>query len=418
LSARGTLANGNLDLDLEIEKSPVDEIGGLLRGRRLEYHGTVSTRAKLSGPLSNLSIAGSFNLADVHRWDMMTDHSSSFNVKYQGKVDFANERIDIATVNSPNKLRLQVSELLKQPQWALDVAVNELSAATLVNVARDLGAPMPERVGVSGKVMGTLVFSSEASPQGELNLTEGSVRLQDGPELKVDAASLLIAGDTIRLAPAALVGEEGQGAQLEGEYNTTTRTIDATITGQGLRLLSRAAVPLVTRFQGGRWTAALQYTQTDNLPGVWSGSFDVRDTTTRVPGVSEVLNIGTARIEIDGDALKVRRMHASAGGIELYGSYAYIPDDPRPHRFDFMVPKAAMSEVEHLLGPALRRDEGFFARTLRLRKAALPDWLMHRKAEGVFRIGVLTAGDLRLTGCVRVLCGTAPLCNSRRWRAG
>jgi hypothetical protein len=63
-----------------------------------------------------------------------------------------------------------------------------------------------------------------------------------------------------------------------------------------------------------------------------------------------------------------------------------------------MAPKAALDEVEHLLAPALRRDEGFFARTLRLRRAALPDWLLHRKAEGVFRIGVLTAGDLTARG--------------------
>jgi hypothetical protein len=370
----------------------------LLRGRRLEYHGTVSSKAKLSGPLSNLTIAGSFNLADVHRWDLTTEHDSSWTVMYKGVVDFASERIDIATVNSPNKLHLQVSDLLKRPQWALDVAVNELPAATLVSVAKDLGAPMPDRVGVAGKVMGTLLFSSEATPQGELHLSDGSVRLQDGPELKVDEASLSIAGDTIRLAPAALVGEEGQGAQLQGEYNTTSRTVNATISGQGLRLLSRAAVPLVTRFQGGRWTAALQYTQTDNLPGVWSGSFDVRDTTTRVPGLAEVLKIVTARIEIDGDALKVRRLHASAGPMDLFGSYTYIPADPRPHRFDFMIPKAKLSDVENLMAPALRRDEGFFARTLRLRRATLPEWMQHRKAEGVFRIGVLSAGELTAHG--------------------
>ena len=85
-----------------------------------------------------------------------------------------------------------------------------------------------------------------------------SVQLQDGPQLKLAEASLFIAGDTFRLAPAALVGEEGQGAQLEGDYNVTTRALNATISGQGLRLLSRAAVPLVNRFQGGKWSAALQ----------------------------------------------------------------------------------------------------------------------------------------------------------------
>ncbi|HYP06205.1 MAG TPA: AsmA family protein, partial [Bryobacteraceae bacterium] len=113
MTARGTLTGGNLDLDLELEESPVDELGGLLRGRRLEYHGHVSSKAKLSGPLSNLSISGSFNLADVHRWDRTMDHDSSWAVRFKGKVDLANERIEIATINSPNQLQLEVSNLLE-----------------------------------------------------------------------------------------------------------------------------------------------------------------------------------------------------------------------------------------------------------------------------------------------------------------
>ena len=206
-------------------------------------------------------------------------------------------------------------------------------------------------------------------------------------------ASLLIQGDSIKLAPAALVGEEGQGAQLEGEYNPATRTLDATISGQGLRLLSRTAVPLVSRFQGGRWSAALRYHQVDALPGVWTGSFDVRDTATSVPGVAKPVRIATARIDIDGDALRVRQMRATTGDVEFYGSYSYDPAKVRPHHFDFSAPQAAIADVESLLAPAMRRDEGFFARTLRLRRVATPDWLENRKAEGQIRIGTLTAGD-------------------------
>lgn len=398
ITARGTLTGGKLDLDLELEQSPVDELGGLFRGRRLEYHGTVSSRAKLSGPLSRLTIAGQLNLADVHRWDLTTEHDRSWSVQYKGIVDVASQTVDIATIDSPNKLRLLVSDLRKRPEWALDVAINELSVATLVGVARDLGAPVPERVAIDGKVVGTFLFGAHSAPEGELHLLQGSVRLPDGPELKLADASLLIAGDSIRLAPVDLIGDEGQGAQLEGEYNSATRTLDATISGQGLRFLSRAAVPLVTRFQGGRWTAALQYRQIDSSPAVWSGSFDVRDTTTRVPGLAEALRISTARIEIDGDSMKVRQMRASAAGIEIFGSYAYAPAEARPHRFDFMTPKAAIADIEQLLAPALRRDEGFFARTLRLRRAAVPEWLQHRKAEGVLRIGELTAGELQAHG--------------------
>ena len=392
ITARGALTGGNLDLDIELDKSPVDELGGLLRGRRLEYHGSLSSRAKITGPLSKLAVRGSVNLSDVHRWDMMTDHNQSWAVNYGGSVDLDRARVDLATVNSPNQVRLMLTDVMTRPQWALDVAVKELPASTLVTIARDLGAPMPQAVGVEGKVVGSLVFGSLNGLEGELHVSEGVVKLQDGPELKLADAALLIEGDTFRLAPTALVGSEGQGAQLEGEYNATTQTLDATVSGNGLRLLSRGTVPLVARFQGGRWSAALRYRQVASDPGVWTGSFDVRDTATRVPGIAAPFRIATARIEIDGDALKVREMRAAAGDVELYGSYSYQPESARPHRFNVVIPTANIADLEQLLTPALRRDEGFFARTLRLRRAALPDWLQHRNAEGDVRIGSLEAG--------------------------
>jgi hypothetical protein len=395
---QGTLSGGNLDLDLELEKSPVDELGGLIRGRRLEYHGSVASRAKLSGPLSKLLVSGSFNLSDVHRWDLMTEHDRSWTVNYKGAVDTSHHTIDLATVDSPNKLRVAVSDLMKDPQWTVDMSVTELPAATLVGVARDLGGPMPEGVSITGKVVGMVGFGSQSGLQGQLSIDNGSVQLRDGPPLQMAEASLLIAGDTIQLKPAALVGEEGQGARLEGEYNAATRALDATISGNGLRLLSRAAAPLVSRFQGGRWTAALHYHQDDTAPGVWTGSFEVRDTATRVPGVAEPVRIGSARLEVDGALLRVRQLRAIIAGIEVYGSYAYDPADSRPHQFDFTVPKATMADIEGLFAPALRRDEGFFARTLRLRRASVPNWLQYRKAEGLIRIGALTAGDLTMHG--------------------
>lgn len=146
ITARGALTDGNLDLELELEKSPVDELGGLLRGRRLEYHGSLSSRAKITGPLSKLAVNGSLNLSDVHRWDMMTDHNQSWTVNYKGAVDLDRARVDLATVNNPNQLRLMLTDVMTRPQWALDVTVKELPASTLVTVARDLGAPMPQGV--------------------------------------------------------------------------------------------------------------------------------------------------------------------------------------------------------------------------------------------------------------------------------
>ena len=93
-------------MDLELEKSPVNELGGLLRGRVWDITERSHRAPKLSGPLSNLSVAGSFNLSDVHRWDMMSEHNRSWTVNYKGACGLLlAERIEVATTDSPNKLR-------------------------------------------------------------------------------------------------------------------------------------------------------------------------------------------------------------------------------------------------------------------------------------------------------------------------
>ena len=50
-------------------------------------------------------------------------------------------------------------------------------------------------------------------------------------------------------------------------------------------------------------------------------------------------------------------------------------------------------EVDRILTPALTRERGFLARTLRLSPASLPDWLKTRRADGTLSIDSLGVGD-------------------------
>ena len=80
--------------------------------------------------------------------------------------------------------------------------------------------------------------------------------------MKLAEASLFIAGDTIRLAPAALVGEEGQGAQLEGEYNIDHPHLERHHLRTRVASVEPRRLPLVNRFQGGKWSAPISTTRT------------------------------------------------------------------------------------------------------------------------------------------------------------
>jgi hypothetical protein len=58
-----------------------------------------------------------------------------------------------------------------------------------------------------------------------------------------------------------------------------------------------------------------------------------------------------------------------------------------------VVPKADAGELERLLMPALRRDQGFLARTLGIGKPEIPDWMAQRFVDGTVEIGALKVGD-------------------------
>jgi uncharacterized protein involved in outer membrane biogenesis len=98
---------------------------------------------------------------------------------------------------------------------------------------------------------------------------------------------------------------------------------------------------------------------------------------------------------MDGNRVSVSNMRAHTASVEFTGEYRYEPEAPNPHRFNFVVPTLDLAAAEELLLPTLRREQGFLARTLR-RPVRLPDWLVHRQAEGTIRVGSLTAAALEL----------------------
>ena len=198
----------------------------------------------------------------------MTEHNRTWTVNYKGSADIANQRIELLTADSPNKLHLIVSDLTKHPRWAVDVSVNQLAASTLVECRARSGCPDAERSCCRRSCRWHGWLRLAIGTAGPVECRDGLVQFQDGgPRLKLAEASLFIAGDTITLAPAALTGEEDQGAQLQGEYNSGSRTLDATISGQGLRLLSRTARPAGESIPGWQMVRRVALSPGRRCPG-------------------------------------------------------------------------------------------------------------------------------------------------------
>lgn len=406
-SGRGRWAGGRLELDVELEKSSLEELVTLARGQSLGLHGQIASRARLSGPLSRIDIRGSFELEDVHRWDLFEAGTNSLRMAYRGSLDFSAQRLEILADDAANRgtpvaLKLILGDILYNPKWSIEAALNGVPAGQLMEAAKHTGAPVPAGITVDGKAEGVVAYSPLAGVQGQITVADARVKVEAGPEFRIPQATVLLSGDEIRLLPATLSGKR-EAAQLEVTYAPFRQHIAAQLAGRGLaiadlqqgrgHLLHGAAVPVFDRFNGGTWSGSLSFTSSENRPGEWTCDVRIQDTSISFPGLAVPVEIVTADVALKGTDLRLRGMRGSAAGIDFFGEYRYEDGAPRPHRFALAIPEASLADMEKVFLPSLRRNASFLSRTFRFRSSAVPDWLRSRMAEGTVRIGLLTAGD-------------------------
>jgi len=408
-SGKGRIANGRIDLDAQLERSPIEELITLVRGQPLGMHGAITSRAKITGPLTRPEVSGKLDIEDVHRWDQNSGRAGIWSLNYKGSFDVATQRFEL--VSAPRNgvtAGLVVDRVLSRPDWFAETTLEKLPAAGLLELARHMGAPLPAAgFAPEGEVSGKVRYGSSIGMQGSLTIERIQLKLGKGPQLSIPRAELEVHSDEVRLLPADVEGLGGT-ARLELAYAPFRQRLEAKLSGKALRLAALqqegAAVPLSERFRGGTWSGSLTYLadnaqQTGDQPlGAWSARLQLRDTTTTVPGVAGQVRISTADVEMEGARLSVRRLRALAGPLEIFGEYRYLPDEEHPHQFALSLPAADTAELEKLFLPSLQHGStNFLARTLRLR-VAMPDWLQERKASGELRIGTLTAGEVTLRG--------------------
>jgi hypothetical protein len=408
-TGRGRWSGGRIDIDVELEKSSIEELVTLARGQSLGLHGRIASRAKLSGPVADVSVVGKFDLEGIQRWDQIEGSRGSLAMNYRGRLDFGSQRVELyadtgLNPSVPLALKLIIADVLHNPNWIAEVALNRLPASAIVEAARRMGVPLPTALTIEGTAAGVIAYGSIPGVQGQIAIDDALVRLDaTGPEFRLPHASILLSGDEIRLQPATLSGQQSRAAQVQAAYAPFKQNLKVLLTGRGLaisdlqdrpgRLLGGVSVPFLDRFKGGTWSGNVSYVSSYNEPGEWTARVAVQNTATTVPGLAAPLRVQAANIEVDGKRIVVRRLHAHTGNIEVFGEFRNDTGEERANRFALTMPSAELAELEHALAPALRRSPGFFSRTFRLRGANVPEWLRTRRAEGTLRIGTLTAGD-------------------------
>ncbi len=268
----------------------------------------------------------------------------------------------------------RLDDYLAAPKWSGSLQFRDLPAASLVETARHLGAPFPPGVQVEGKVDGAIGYSSQSGVGGQLTLGSAAVKFPQGGSAQFDSAQVQIADGKVVLAPSDVEMEDGQSAQVEGEYafdntHAAFRITTPQLTVGAAHLFDAARIPLpipiIEQLRQGSWKGWISYEKTAENPAVWSGQYELQNAVVEIPGLASPVRIASALVQMSGDEIQITRMHGRAGTVKFDGEYRYQATAVHPDRLRLTIPELQIAEAERLMLPALRRREGFLARAFR-----------------------------------------------------
>jgi hypothetical protein len=405
---RGNWSPRKVDLRVELEKSALEEVARLIDPRGFGLHGVIALDAQLSGVPSHLDVTGNIQVNDVHRWDLLPQSGAGLQIAYKGMLDLRGERLELTSVpsgsNPPVTVAFRAWDFLTVPHWDASAELKQVPAATVLEIARHMGAPLPDKLAAEGSLSGQVGYSQPDGFAGKIALTDASVTLPDGRPLRAASAEVKVDHQVVSLEPSTVRVGENESADVEGSFSLeSSAKLDLKIATKGLsvsdtRSFGVAAIPLLDQAPQGTWRGWARYHwerdegQRDE-PGQWSGDYELQNARIPVDGLAEPLKVQSAAVSLNGKHITVNRIRAKVGAIAFTGDYHWEAAAVRPHKFHLTIPTADAAELQRVLAPALVRDRGFFARTLRLGDAPIPEWLKGRRADGTVTIGTLTVGD-------------------------
>jgi hypothetical protein len=183
--------NGELDLDVEIERSPVAEIASLFRASRVGLSGFLAARAHLSGPAEALALRGTLELSERGDWGLFTLPGQTAPVPIEGSLNLplrrlhlaASPALDGAVIASPAAgadaaagvassaapeaaspasfaATLDVNPEFANGQWVAQVSFTAMPVARVMSLLRYLDDSLPDYPQLEGTLDGEVSYRS------------------------------------------------------------------------------------------------------------------------------------------------------------------------------------------------------------------------------------------------------------------
>ena len=387
-TARGAWfpAAGNLDLNLQLDRSELSDLVALIRGEDVGLQGIVSGKAHLAGPPSAIAVNGRLTVGELHGWDQSVPRGDVWPLDLLGTWNVRDQQLKMeAGVAGKVAVHYLVEKYFSQPRWGVSLSFQDFAVEPLLNVARHMGAPIPPDLILKGQLDAAVGYSGTL--EGAATLHQATLSVPGSAPVELERAEVVITQGRARLSPTVVTFPNQQQATFEATYNLGDAAPEFSVSTARLNVHSVATVPLLSDLKEGQWSGQLNYARK-----IWSGNFDLTDALASFPGFSEPVKIASAEGKLDGARVSLQRIHASAAGIDAQGEYRYEPGAPRPHRFRLTVPELDAAALEKLAMPSLSHRPGIFS----FGKTAPPEWMTQLRAEGTVQVALLHAAALEL----------------------
>lgn len=400
---------GRVAVDLELERSAFSELLTLVTGSDLGVQGRFTSRATLDGPLNRLRVRGSLELEDVDRPGFFGLRAREYSMPYEGSLDLSGQTLQLSSTKPagakaalPFSLALTGSRLMVEPQWDASLQFDGIPAPAFLDVARRLGARMPEGLSVEGELVGALKYSQSKPSEGSVTLKNGRVSAGGSQPLSLPEAQFALAGTQLTLAPAEASTPEGIQGRVSGRWDVQSEELSFEVQSAGIplndllaaagRLQVAPPAPLGRSCRDGEvggtlafHRAAKREEEETEARDTWSGDLQVRRAVCTLEGTAQPVRLQAGLLTLKKSGWSLRQAKANYGVWAFSGDLSHTPGPGRPYRFSLALQQATGADLDEFLKAALLPRRGFLDRTLR-RRSAPPPWLRTRHTEGELRI--------------------------------
>ena len=410
-------SDGLLDLEMDLERSVISEVGTLITGSDPGIQGRLSSRANISGPLDKLQIRGTLKLGDLEKASLFGVHGKDWAVPYEGVLNLRGQSVEIGTVvpagastskegaGLPLSVHFSAGGLFAKTVWQTRFSFDGFPASAMLEAVGWMGVQVPPAVSAGGSLFGALDFDSTARPHGSVEWREGKLDLgKAGGETSqylFETSILSVQDGRLALDSAAVSTPAGSSGKLSAEWNLSNGalTLAAAIKRGGVKELLTAAgafpsldLPAgIAACQDGAFDGQLKFEHdaepesaepATESPARWSGALHLNGLSCALDGAADPVVIEKGQLTIAGPSWQLKRANGQIGTVPWSGEAAWQPAVAPAVKFTLNLGAVPAGEFERLLRPSLGYRPGLLGRTLTFRAAPPPEWLANRRWDG------------------------------------